>query len=292
MREIPPDSRSQTATISELLSRGETLLQGTTPDPRREARLLLRHASGLGDAQIMAFPERQLTAAEAERYLAWVRRRARHEPIAHLLGWRDFRQLSLRVDANTLIPRPETELLVDLALDLMPAGGVRALDLGTGSGAIALCLADERPAWSVSASDESAAALSVARDNAQRLGLKLRLLEGDWFEPVTGERFDLIVSNPPYIPEQDPHLAQGDLPHEPRTALAAGDDGLDDLRRIIREAPAQLTPNGRLMLEHGHDQGPAVRALLDAAGLIEIATHRDLAGRERISTARRGGDTG
>src|SRR5690606_41469022 len=215
-------------------------------------------------------------------------RRVAGEPVAYLTGRRGFRHLELQVTPDTLVPRPETELLVELALERLPTDReLRIADLGTGSGAIALALASERPRASVVATDASAAALAVARANADALGIaNVEFREGDWFDAVRGERFDLVASNPPYIAEGDPHLQAGDLRFEPAMALSSGSDGLDAIRRIVAGAPAHLQPGGGLLLEHGWEQGAAVRALLSAAGFHAVATARDLEQRDRITYGR------
>ena len=223
--------------------------------------------------------------AARERFAALVARRARGEPLAYLTGRREFWSLELAVDARVLVPRPETERLVELALARGAADQPLAvLDLGTGSGAIALALAHERPRWRVTAVDASRDALAVATGNAQRLGIALELLPSDWFGALAGRRFDLIASNPPYVADGDPHLVA--LAHEPRGALCAGPDGLTALRAIVAAAPAHLARGGWLLVEHGADQGPAVRALLAAAGLDGIETATDGAGRARVGTGR------
>jgi release factor glutamine methyltransferase len=207
--------------------------------------------------------------------------------VAYLIGRRSFWTLDLTVTPATLIPRPETELLVELALARLPSGSVgRVADLGTGSGAIALAIAHERPDLAVVATDASSAAVAVARGNAGANALRnVEFREGSWFEPLAGERFDLIASNPPYIAEGDPHLAS--LQHEPALALTSGADGLDAIREIVAAAPGHLQPGGWLLLEHGWDQGNAVRALLQAADFVEVSTARDLEGRDRIGLGRR-----
>lgn len=248
---------------------------------------LLAHTLAVSVAHLLAHPEAAVNAAQRSAFEALVARRAAGEPLAYLTGWRDFWTLRLGVSPAVLIPRPETELLVERALALGRArDGLSVLDAGTGSGCIALALASERPGWRITACDASPAALVLAEDNARHLGLNhIRWLRSDWFAALAGERFDLIVSNPPYVADGDPHLQGDGLPFEPQAALVAGPEGLDALRTIIAAAPAHLAPGGWLLLEHGHDQGAAVRALLAAAGLAAITTHRDLAGHERVSVA-------
>ena len=219
-------------------------------------------------------------------YRWFVERRLAGEPLAYVVGGKEFYGLPLMVDARVLVPRPDTETLVDWALELYPdtAGPARRLlDLGTGSGAIALALKHMRPSWTIDAVDASSAALAVAAANADRLQLPVRLLQGRWFAPVQA-RYDCIVSNPPYVAEADPHLSA--LAHEPMSALTAGPDGLDDIRHIVAGAPEYLLPGGHLLLEHGHDQGPAVQALLAAAGFDTLAARHDLAGHWRCTAGR------
>lgn len=249
----------------------------------REARLLLAAATGFSEASVLAHPERELPAEAEARFREFAARRARGEPIAYILGEKEFHGLPLAVSPAVLIPRPETELLVELALR-EPFG--TALDLGTGSGAVALALKRERPQARVLGVERSVAALAVAQRNALRLGLDVELRHGLWFEPVAGERFDLVVSNPPYVSEGDPHLAEGDLRFEPRSALVAGGDGLAAIREILREAPAYLSPGARILLEHGIGQDAAVRTLLAEAGLEAVQTWPDLAGIARVSGGR------
>ncbi len=247
--------------------------------PRAEARLLLAYALGVPTESLIARPELAVDSAAAARFATLAARRACGEPVAYLLGEKEFYGRRCAVSAAVLVPRPETELLVELALArLRTAPAPRVLDLGTGSGCIAITLALECPRATVMAVDRSAGALAVARANALRLGATVEFSPGDWFEAVEG-RFDLVVANPPYVAAADPHLAQ--LQHEPQDALAAGADGLADLRRIVGEAPARLKPGGWLAVEHGHDQGARVRALFALAGFADVDTHRDLAGIER-----------
>jgi release factor glutamine methyltransferase len=246
----------------------------------REARLLLAQATGFSEASVLAHPERELPAEAETRFRDLAARRKHGEPIAYLLGEKEFYGLPLAVNPAVLIPRPETELLVELALARKPAS---VLDLGTGSGAIALALKRHLPAARVVAVERSAAALAVAQRNALKLGLEVEFRHGLWFEPVAGECFDVVVSNPPYVAMGDPHLDAGDLRFEPRSALVAGVDGLESIRAIVRGAPGHLNPGGRLLLEHGLGQDAEVRRLLREAGLEDIATWPDLAGIARVS---------
>jgi release factor glutamine methyltransferase len=246
----------------------------------REARLLLAQATGFSEASVLAHPERELPAEAAATFLAYAARRARGEPIAYLLGQKEFYGLTLSVNPAVLIPRPETELLVERALARNPS---TVLDLGTGSGAVALAIRKHLPRSRVVAVEASAAALAVAQRNAVKLGLQVEFRHGRWYEPVAGERFDLVVSNPPYVAKGDAHLAQGDLRFEPRSALVSGADGLEALREIARGAPAHLNPGGWLLVEHGLGQDKAVRAMLQQAGLEDLSTWPDLAGIARVS---------
>lgn len=258
-------------------------------EARADAEILLAHVLGKDRTWLFTHAGDPLDAAAAVRFEALVERRRGGEPVAYLIGQRGFWRFDLEVTPDTLIPRADTECLVEQALARLPNDRpLRLLDLGTGTGAIALALATERPRANVVAVDLSPGAVAVARRNADRLGLAARVevREGAWFAPVAGERFDLIASNPPYIEADDPHLAEGDLRFEPRSALASGTDGLDDLRLIVRDAPAHLRPGGWLLVEHGWQQGAAVRALFDAAGFIEIGTERDLEGRDRVTLGR------
>jgi release factor glutamine methyltransferase len=253
---------------------------------RDDAQWLLAHVLGRPRSWLFAFGDHAVAADEAARYEALVARRAAGEPVAYLTGRRGFWRFDLEVTPATLVPRPETERLVELALERLPAGSdLRVADLGTGSGAIALALASERPMARVVATDASEAALAVARRNAEMLGLRnVGFRRGDWFDCLGGERFDLVASNPPYIEAGDPHLDA--LRHEPAAALASGADGLDAIRTIARDAPAHLVAGGWLLLEHGWRQGEAVRALLAHAGFVDVATLRDLEGRDRVTLGR------
>jgi len=255
---------------------------------RVDAELLLEHALGRPRSWLFAHADEPMPAAGQAAFAALVRRRAAGEPVAYILGRRGFWSLDLEVGADTLIPRVETELLVELALrHVPPDGAARIADLGTGSGAVALALARERPRAHVVALDLSAGALAVARRNGRRLGLgNVALVRGDWLQALLPRRFDLIVANPPYIEAGDPHLRRGDLRFEPLAALASGDDGLQAIRRIVAGAASRLVPGGWLLFEHGAAQGTAARALLDAAGYVEVATMQDLEHRDRVSAGR------
>jgi release factor glutamine methyltransferase len=261
-----------------------------------DAQLLLARALATTRTALIAHDERQLATAERTRWSAWLARRADGEPLAYLLGEKEFHGLVLEVNADVLVPRPETELVVDWASSLLAgiareraaAGQARAasvVDLGTGSGAIGLALKRLHPDATVVASDLSAAALAVARRNADRTGLAIDLVEGGWWSAVAGRSFDLAVANPPYVAAGDPHLAA--LRHEPLVALSPGGDGLDALRAIAAGSAAHLAAGGWLVVEHGFDQAAAVRALLARGGLDEVETRNDLAGQERATAGRR-----
>ena len=252
--------------------------------PLREARRLLCHVLGMTPAASEAHPERKVSPDDTAAFRALVARRAAGEPVAYLTGRREFYGLEFQVTPDVLIPREETELLVDIALETKAR---QILELGTGSGCLAVAVAKHLPQARVTAVDACAAALSVARQNAARHGVGIRFLQGDWFAPLAGERFDLILANPPYVAEHDPHLAQGDVRFEPRAALAAGPDGLREIRRIVAAAPAYLAPGGQLWFEHGYDQAAAAAALLAEAGFVDIDERRDLAGILRASGGRR-----
>jgi release factor glutamine methyltransferase len=258
------------------------LLAALPLDPL-ENRILLCHATGLSRVQLITQAERPLLDAEAARLAALVKRRLDGEPIAYIVGRREFFGLDFEVSDAVLIPRPDTELIVELALERLPGGG-RMLDMGTGSGAIAVAAAHTRPDARVTALDVSDAALDVARRNAAANGARVRFLRSDWFGALQAdERFELIVSNPPYIAAGDEHLAQGDLRFEPVGALTDHADGLSALRTIIDGSPRHLEPGAWLLLEHGYDQAASVRALLAERGFSEVQSWRDLAGIERTS---------
>jgi release factor glutamine methyltransferase len=244
----------------------------------REARLLLAAATGFSEASVVAYPERHIPPEAQDRFEDFVDRRNKGEPVAYILGRKEFYGLELAVNPAVLIPRPETELLVELALQ---RAFFSVVDLGTGSGAIALAIKRQRPQARVVAVEASAAALVVAQRNAVKHALEIEFRHGRWLEPLAGERFDLILANPPYVAEADPHL--GDLGFEPRGALVSGPDGLDAIREITREAPRHLSPGGWLLLEHGMGQDGQVRALMSQAGLEEVDSCPDLARIPRVA---------
>jgi release factor glutamine methyltransferase len=253
-----------------------------------DGQVLLAQVTGQSRAWLVAHRDDPLPRAQADAFFALAKRRREGEPVAHLTGMREFWGLALAVTPDVLIPRPDTESLVELALaKLAPERPARILDLGTGSGAIALALAHERPRARVLAVDRSAAALEVARGNAQRLGLSnVEFVVSDWYAALPGERFDVVVSNPPYIAAGDPHLREGDVRFEPATALTPGGDGLDALRAIVAGAPAWLVGGGWLFVEHGYDQRHQVAELFGGAGFIDLLASRDLAGHWRVAGGR------
>jgi release factor glutamine methyltransferase len=271
-----------TITLAQSLQRAQNL--GLA---RIDAQLLHLHALGRSPhdrAWLLAHDSDAVPAEVQERLEVWLQRRLAGEPIAYITGFKEFFGLRLQVDARVLDPRPDTETLVEWALDLLPEGSAqRVLDLGTGSGAVALALQHQRPACTVTAVDASADALAVASANAQRLGLPVQWVLSHWMDAVPGP-FELIVSNPPYVAEGDPHLAA--LTHEPLQALTSGADGLDDIRHIIAQTPSRLAPGGWLLLEHGWDQAAAVQALLRSAGFEEVQSRQDLAGVDRCTGGR------
>jgi len=280
--------------LGTLLERGAQRLrisaaaQGPGATPDLDAELLLVHILGTSRARLRSHPEEAASAAQSKRYTELLERRATGEPLAYVIGRRDFWSLRLTVTPAVLVPRPETELLVERALALRHEEFGRVVDLGTGSGAIALTLASERPGWQVAATDVSEEALAIARTNAESLDLKrVQFLHGSWFEPLVGRTFDLIVSNPPYVAEDDPAMQDPALRHEPRGALTPGGDGMGSLRAIIAAAPDYLERDGWLLLEHGSDQAAEVTRELVARGLRHVRSHRDLAGHERMTEAQR-----
>jgi release factor glutamine methyltransferase len=249
-----------------------------------DARVLLRAALGVDDAYLIAHSGELPARSRRERYLEWVGRRRAGEPVAHLTGEREFCSLDFKVTPAVLIPRPETELLVEAALERIPREApYRVLELATGCGCVAVAIALHCPSAQVTATDVSRDALVIARENAARHGAHIEFVESDWFAALGGRRFHLIVCNPPYVAERDPHLQEGDLRFEPRAALVAGADGLACIRLIVVQARAHLDAGGSLLLEHGHDQATRCRTLLEQAGYRDVASRRDLAGIERVT---------
>jgi len=260
----------------------------TSESPRRDAEILLEHVTGKARTYLLAFGETQLTPEQEAQLAALLARRKTGEPVAHLTGEREFWSLPLYVSAATLIPRPDTECLVEQALARLPDGPCRILDLGTGTGAIALALASERPDCQVTAVDVMPDAVALAQRNLARLGFSnVQINQSSWFSALAQHAFEMIVSNPPYIDEHDPHLSQGDVRFEPLTALVAANDGLADIEHIITTAREHLVPGGWLLLEHGWTQGAAVRALFSAAGYASVETCRDYGGNERLTLGKR-----
>jgi release factor glutamine methyltransferase len=284
---------SSATTFGGLLVRGTGRLRestaGAAASARLDAELLLAHVLGVSRSQLAAWQDGAVQADAGRRYDLLLGRRAAGEPLAYIVGQREFWSQDLLVTPDVLVPRPESELLVERALALQPAALSRIVDLGTGSGAIALALAGERPQWQVLATDLSGAALAVARANAQRLGLtRVEFRQGSWFEPLRHLRFDLLISNPPYVAADDPALAADGLSYEPRLALTPGSDALACLRWLAHGAPAHLNAGGWLLLEHGAQQGAQVRHELVLAGFRYVRSHPDLAGHERVTEGQHG----
>ena len=270
-------------TITDLLKHAGEI---DSDSPQLDAQLLLAHVLDCSRTHLYTWPERAVSEADEQRFLELVTRRKRGEPVAYLLGKQEFWSLSLKVSPSTLIPRGDTELLVEKALALPLPDSARVLDLGTGTGAVALALASERPRWRVVAVDREQDAVRLAAENARVNNLSgVEVVQSDWFSAVTG-RFELIVGNPPYVAENDPHLREGDVRFEPVSALVAGEDGLADISRIVADAAGFLEPGGWLMLEHGHDQGERLRALFAEAGYGKVQTAADLAGLPRVTFGR------
>lgn len=275
-----------TATCQQLISDAVVDLLTRSDSALLDAEVLLSHVLQQSRAWIMAYQDELIEPALARQFRELVAQRRQGKPIAHLIGEREFWSLPIRVSADVLIPRPETELLVEQLLELYPPESTGSIvDLGTGSGAIAIALSYERPHCQLTAVEQSAAALALARRNAATIGTaaNITFMAGSWFEPLADQRFDAIVSNPPYIAANDQHLQQGDVRFEPTAALVSGHDGLKDLHHIIEHAPDYLHNNGYLLLEHGYTQGPAVRQLAQRRGFTAVTTLRDLSGQPRAT---------
>ena len=269
--------------VSKILSR-ETELAPASSTPRLDLELLLCHVLKKPRSYLFAWPDAQISNDQQQKIESLIDLRKKGHPVAHLTGSRDFWSLELKVTPDTLIPRPETELLVEQSLKLLGASPRKVLDLGTGTGAIALALASERPDWQVTGCDKVPEAIALAKENRQRNQLeRVHFYQSDWFCDLPGDRYDLIVSNPPYIEENDIHLQQGDVRFEPSSALTSGKDGLDDIRIICAKSPVYLNTGGWLLLEHGYDQGEAVREIFSSTGFQKIQTLLDLAGHDRVT---------
>jgi release factor glutamine methyltransferase len=271
-------------TIGELLAAALTTLDGLSSSPRLDAEVLLALCLGSNRTHLRTWPGKEVSVEQSTCFRALIARRTQGEPIAHLTGEREFWSLPLEVTTHTLIPRPETERLVEVALTLIPRGKPSTIaDLGTGSGAVAAAIATERPDSRIIATDICPQALTVAGRNLTRLALdNVTLRQGHWCDALAGQRFALIVSNPPYVASGDPHLQRGDTRFEPRLALSAGDDGLDAIREITKSAATHLLPGAALVIEHGHDQGAAVQDLFRRHGYREVQGYRDLGARDRV----------
>lgn len=270
-----------------LLDRALTRLTPSSPSPRLDAEVLLGFVLCKPRSSLIGHPERRVTGESAARFRDLVEQRAAGVPVAHLTGWREFYSLPLRVSPATLVPRPETELLVDKVLDRLPISqGATVLDAGTGCGAVALAIRHNRPRSRVVAVDSSGPALSVAASNGVRLGLQVDWIRSHWFDALTNGRFDFIAANPPYVAGDDETLLDGSLRHEPRLSLDGGADGLESLREIIAGAPRVLAKGGTLLLEHGCDQATPVCKLMDSDGFRDLETCRDLAGHDRVTVGR------
>jgi len=274
--------------IEEILKSAERQLALCSDSPRLDAEILLAFILKKNRSYFHAFPEVVPDDADQQQFERLLSQRLEGHPIAHLTGSREFWSLDLTVNHHTLIPRPDTELLIEFVLQQFTQQALKVADLGTGSGAIALALASEKPDWEITATDQSDAALKVAQANAKKLELNnVRFHQGSWFQPLTENNYDLIISNPPYIPANDPHLTRGDVRFEPDSALVSGKDGLDDIRQLITIAPDYLTNNGWLILEHGYDQKQEIKALFEAASYQQIIQKDDYAGNPRMTAGQK-----
>lgn len=272
--------------LGELLSSASKQLYSISDSPRLDAQVLLAQCLSKSRTWLATWPDKIISSTQAEQFSHLLERRLNGEPIAHITGHREFWSLDILVNKHTLIPRPDTELLIEQVLLNTPLDScIQLLDLGTGSGAIALALASERPKWQIIASDQSSAALQMAKKNAQQLNLtNIQFYQGSWFGPIKQLKFDIIACNPPYIPSDDPHLSQGDVRFEPLSALASGRDGLDDIRLIVDQARQHLKPNGRLIIEHGYDQKEQLMHIFKNSCYKNITQHLDLSGNPRLTS--------
>lgn len=275
---------NQPHTIKETIQDASSRLAGTSDTPQLDAEILLAHTLDCNRTYLHTWPEKTLTTTQQQTFQQAINRRMNGEPIAYITGYREFWDMTLLVTPDTLIPRPETELLVETVLDKVPPGARwNIADLGTGSGSIALAIARERPGCTVTATDASAAALDVAKQNAERYDIRnIRFIEGHWFQPIENDQFEVIVSNPPYVHPNDPHLQKGDLRFEPQQALQSIPDGMRDIRIITNAARGHLIPPGWLILEHGYDQGKTVMNRLMELGYVDVSVVDDLSRNERI----------
>ncbi|HHS99939.1 MAG TPA: peptide chain release factor N(5)-glutamine methyltransferase [Thiomicrospira sp.] len=268
-------------------AQNQLIQAGLVDSPQLDAELLLSNILQVNRTYLFTWPEKQLNPSELEQFQADLNKRLDGQPIAHIIGYREFWGLELKVTKDTLIPRPDTETLIECVLNLeslnQTSKNCSILDLGTGSGAIALALKSEKPHCSITAVDQSQPALDVAIQNAQRNQLNVEFLHSDWFSAVDNQIYDCIVSNPPYIEKNDPHLQQGDVRFEPLSALASGSDGLDDIRLIINQAWSHLQPQGWLIIEHGYNQAEAIQQLFEQSNYTKLQMHKDLGGNPRIS---------
>ena len=273
--------------VSQLLMSATEKLLNLTDSPRLDAEVLLAHSLQKNRTWLVTWSDKALTDTDINQFNELLQRRVSGEPIAHITGTREFWSLPLSVTTDTLIPRPDTELIIEKILDTYPASSdISLADLGTGSGAIALALASERPHWKITATDQSAGALEIAKQNAHNLNLdNITFRLGNWFEPLENHLFDIIVSNPPYIPHADPHLTQGDARFDPISALASGDDGLDDIRLIAAQAGSHLKNQGKLFIEHGYDQKSEMLDIFTKNDFIEIQQAHDIANNPRLTFA-------
>ncbi len=285
-RQLSGQSSTRSQTSGELLASALTALGGNAPSARLDAEVLLAHVLEKPRTRLLGWPDDPVPASQAARYREMIARRADGEPVAYLTGMREFWSLPLEVTRQTLIPRPETELLVEVALALIPDDGPLTIaDLGTGTGAVAAAIATEGRDCHVIATDVCPRALAVARRNMAQLTLdNVSVRQGNWCDALGGERYAFILANPPYVASGDAHLARGDVRFEPRLALTAGDDGLDAIREITASAGAHLLPGAALILEHGHDQGRAVRGLLRRHGYKKVRGYQDLGGNNRVAS--------